>query len=99
MKIKLLPAVICFTCLLFKVFPSVGQLTGIKNIPGEYATVSLAVTALNGAGVGVFQKDPSTSGANPLMTASITGVDQLPLLQQYLTILQLRVNLRSNNSL
>jgi hypothetical protein len=106
MKIKLLPAVICFTCLLFKVLPSVGQLTGIKTIPGDYAMVSLAVTALNTTGVGaggvtfnvaadytetiiatisltatgtianpiLFQKDPSTSGANPLITAYTTGV-------------------------
>lgn len=80
------------------------QLTGTKNIPGDYPTVTEAVTALNGAGVGaggvifniaadytetiaatisvtatgiaanpiVFQKDPSTSGENPLIT-SYTG--------------------------
>ncbi|MEJ7738951.1 MAG: hypothetical protein WKF97_16115 [Chitinophagaceae bacterium] len=29
-----------------------GQLTGTKTIPGDYATVSAAVTALNGVGVG-----------------------------------------------
>lgn len=82
-----------------------GQLTGTKNIPGDYTTVTAAVTALNGAGVGaggvifniaadftetiaatisvtatgiaanpiIFQKDPSTSGANPLITAYSGG--------------------------
>ncbi len=83
----------------------IGQITGIKYIPGDYATVSLAVTALNASGTGsggvtfnvaanytetisttisltatgtaanpiVFQKDPSTSGANPLITAYTGG--------------------------
>lgn len=82
-----------------------GQLTGIKSIPGDYATVSAAVTALNTAGPGsggvtfniaagytetitsvisitttgtvsnpiVFQKDPATTGANPLLTAYTGG--------------------------
>jgi len=31
---------------------SIGQLTGIKTIPGDYATISAAVTALNSAGIG-----------------------------------------------
>ncbi|NOU47339.1 MAG: T9SS type A sorting domain-containing protein [Bacteroidales bacterium] len=31
---------------------SFGQLTGTKTIPGDYATISAAITALNGAGVG-----------------------------------------------
>ena len=83
-----------------------GQLSGNKYIPGDYSTVALAVTALNGAGVGsggvtfnitsnytetitttisltasgtlanqiIFQKDPATSGANPILTAYTTGV-------------------------
>ena len=29
-----------------------GQLSGIKTIPGDYATIAAAITALNGAGVG-----------------------------------------------
>ena len=29
-----------------------GQLTGTKNIPGDYATIKIAVTALNTSGVG-----------------------------------------------
>jgi hypothetical protein len=82
-----------------------GQLTGTKTIPGDYATVTAAVAALNGAGVGaggvtfdiaadytetitatisltatgtaantiVFQKDPATTGANPVITAYTAG--------------------------
>jgi hypothetical protein len=82
------------------------QLSGVKTIPGDYATVTLAVTALNSSGVGsggvtfdiaanyteaisstisvtatgtalnpiVFQKNPSTSGANPLITAYTGGI-------------------------
>lgn len=80
------------------------QLTGTKHIPGDYATITAAVAALNTSGVGsggvtfavaadytetitatisitatgtaanpiVFQKDPLTSGNNPLIT-SYTG--------------------------
>ena len=83
-----------------------GQLTGTKTIPGDYATINAAVTALNAAGAGaggvifniaanytetitatisvtatgtaantiVFQKDPGTTGANPLITAYTAGV-------------------------
>src|SRR2546423_7039685 len=83
-----------------------GQLTGTKYIPGDYATITSAVTALNLSGVGaggvtfnvaanytetisstisitatgtavnpiIFQKDPVTSGANPLITAYTGGV-------------------------
>lgn len=83
-----------------------GQLTGTKTIPGDYATVTTAVAALNGVGVGaggvvfniaanytetitatisltatgtaantiVFQKDPATPGANPVITAYTAGV-------------------------
>ena len=29
-----------------------GQLTGIKTIPGDYASVTAAISALNAAGVG-----------------------------------------------
>lgn len=82
-----------------------GQVTGIKNIPGDYTTITAAVTALNAAGVGaggvtfniaanyaetitatisltatgtsddpiLFQKDPATTGANPVITAYTTG--------------------------
>lgn len=86
---------------------AIGQLTGTKYIPGDYATVTLAVNALNAVGPGsggvifnvaanytetigvnlpisltatgtvakpiVFQKDPATSGANPLITAYTGG--------------------------
>lgn len=90
----------CFTSAVF------GQLTGTKNIPVDYVTISAAVTALNAAGVGaggvtfnvpanytetitatisltatgtvanpiLFQKDPATTGANPVITAYTTGV-------------------------
>lgn len=83
-----------------------GQLTGIKTIPGNYASVTAAVADVNTVGVGsggvtfnvaanytetitatislaatgtaanpiVFQKDPATSGANPLITAYTGGV-------------------------
>ncbi len=76
-------------------------LTGAKYIPGDYATITAAVSDLNSNGVGtggvtfnvvagytqtltapvavtatgtsanpiVFQKDPATTGANPLLTA------------------------------
>ncbi|MDQ6844931.1 MAG: hypothetical protein M3Z92_11345, partial [Bacteroidota bacterium] len=86
-------------------FTASGQLSGILTIPGDYPTVSAAVTALNAAGVGatgvtfnvaanftetiattisltatgtaantiVFQKDPATIGANPLITAYTGG--------------------------
>ncbi|MEO7769366.1 MAG: hypothetical protein ABIS01_18175, partial [Ferruginibacter sp.] len=82
------------------------QLSGTKTIPGNYATISAAVTALNAGGVGaggitfnvaanytetitstitltatgtaanpvIFQKNPATSGANPLITAYTSGV-------------------------
>src|SRR5579862_416897 len=100
MKVKFLPVLICLTYVFFKVVPSFAQLTGVKTIPGDYATVSLAVTAVNslGAGAGgvtfnvaagytdtitatisltatgtaanpiIFQKDPATTGANPIIT-------------------------------
>src|ERR1041384_262106 len=86
--------------------PALAQLSGTKTIPGDYATVTLAVSDLNASGVGsggvtfniaagytetiaapialtatgtlanpiVFQKDPSTIGANPLITAYTGGV-------------------------
>jgi len=106
MKIKIWPGILCLAFIFFNTFPSFGQLTGVKTIPGDYASVSLAVTALNSSGVGaggvtfnvaanytetvsstisitatgtssntiVFQKDASTSGANPLITAYTAGV-------------------------
>mgnify|MGYP000843946165 CR=1 FL=1 len=81
-------------------------ITGVKNIPGDYATIKESITALNvnGAGAGgvtfniaanhtesnadslkltatgtidnpiVFQKNPSTTGANPLITRTDAGV-------------------------
>ncbi len=84
---------------------ALAQLTGTKTIPGDYATITAAVTDLNSQGVGaggvtfnvaagytetltatialtatgtaanpiVFQKDPSTIGANPLITAYTGG--------------------------
>ena len=96
-------AIILLSCCSSTVF---GQLTGTKNIPGDYATITTAVTALNSAGVGaggvtfnvaagytetitatisvtatgtvanpiLFQKDPATTGANPLILAYTTGV-------------------------
>ncbi|WP_295792298.1 hypothetical protein [Mucilaginibacter sp.] len=83
-----------------------GQLSGVKNIPGDYISVTTAVNALNIAGVGsggvtfnvaagytetvastisltatgtaanpiIFQKDPATTGSNPLITAYTGGV-------------------------
>ncbi|MEO6188409.1 MAG: hypothetical protein ABIO82_03635, partial [Ginsengibacter sp.] len=97
--------VIAFLLLSFSSRSS-AQLSGALTIPGDYATVSAAVTALNAAGVGaggvsfniaanytetitatisltatgtaantiVFQKDASTTGANPLITAYTGGV-------------------------
>ncbi|MCX6246257.1 MAG: T9SS type A sorting domain-containing protein [Bacteroidetes bacterium] len=38
--------------LLFISFTGFSQLSGIKSIPGDYATISAAITALNAAGVG-----------------------------------------------
>ena len=83
------------------------QLSGNKYIPGNYATIALAITDLNSVGVGaggvtfnvaanytesiaaqllitatgisgnpiVFQKDPATSGANPLVTRTDAGTN------------------------
>ncbi len=85
--------------------PAFAQLSGTKHIPGDYATVTAAITALNSSGVGsggvtfniaagytetisaplsitvtgtasnqiIFQKDPLTVGANPLITAYTGG--------------------------
>ncbi|MEO5892083.1 MAG: hypothetical protein ABIQ31_17680 [Ferruginibacter sp.] len=52
MKIKILPGIICLGCMLFSLFPSYAQLTGVKTIPGDYATITSAVNALNTSGVG-----------------------------------------------
>lgn len=102
MKLKL-PFTLCQIIIFLLGFSSsvYCQLTGTKNIPGDYATVNTAVNALNGVGVGaggvifniaanytetiaatisltatgtaantiVFQKDPSTTGANPVIIA------------------------------
>lgn len=38
--------------ILFKVQISFGQLSGTKNIPGDYATIAIAVSTLNSQGVG-----------------------------------------------
>jgi trimeric autotransporter adhesin len=38
--------------ILFMCHTGFGQLSGIKTIPGDYATISSAITALNSAGVG-----------------------------------------------
>ena len=100
------PQILILSVVLLSVLkPASAQLTGVKYIPGDYATVAAAVTALNTAGVGVdgvifnvaanhtetiasvisltatgtaantivFQKDPGTSGANPLITAYTGG--------------------------
>lgn len=106
MKLKF-PYTLCLIIIVLVCFPSTvfSQLTGTKSIPGDYATINTAVTALNGVGVGaggvifniaanytetiaatisvtatgtaantiVFQKDPSTSGANPVITAYTGG--------------------------
>lgn len=40
-----------FLCLSF-LNRSFSQLTGTKNIPGDYATLQAAITALNTSGVG-----------------------------------------------
>ena len=103
MKLILSLTIIVLFCFSSKVS---GQLTGTKNIPGDYVTITAAVAALNTAGVGsggvtfniaanytetiaatislttvgtaanpvVFQKDPLTTGANPLITAYTSGV-------------------------
>jgi hypothetical protein len=81
-------------------------ISGTKTIPGDYATLTAAITALNTNGVGtggvtfniaagytesiadslklsatgtvsntiVFQKNPTTTGANPLITRTDAGV-------------------------
>ena len=100
-------AKLIFTLILLGISPGIfAQLTGIKTIPGDYTTVSSAVTALNSSGVGaggvtfniaanytetvssvisitatgtasnpiVFQRDPLSVGANPLITAYTSGV-------------------------
>src|SRR5947207_14765079 len=86
--------------LLFPFVKVYSQVSGIKTIPGDYASITLAVAAVNASGVGAggvtfnvaanytetiastisltatgtvanpvtFQKDPSTIGANPLIT-------------------------------
>ncbi|HPM93106.1 MAG TPA: hypothetical protein PKZ74_09875, partial [Bacteroidales bacterium] len=41
-----------FISALFLIHMSYGQLTGIKSIPGDYATIEAAITALNAQGVG-----------------------------------------------
>ncbi|MEO5998201.1 MAG: hypothetical protein ABIN89_15755, partial [Chitinophagaceae bacterium] len=97
---------IFFIVLLCNTFSAVGQLTGIKTVPGNYATITLAVADVNALGVGaggvtfniaagytqtidstisltatgnasnpiIFQKDPATTGANPLITSYAGGV-------------------------
>jgi hypothetical protein len=109
MKFKVIQAR-SFAIIIFLFFGSLSaafaQLTGVKTIPGNYATVTAAVAAVNASGVGaggvtfnvaanytetiastisltatgtaanpiVFQKDPSTTGANPLITAYTGGI-------------------------
>ena len=54
MKNLLASIKLIFTFILLSISPDIfAQLTGIKTIPGDYATVSSAVTALNSSGVGV----------------------------------------------
>lgn len=100
---SLLPAILL---LFFCCFTASGQISGTQYVPGNYATIAAAVSALNTSGVGsggvtiniaagytetisatisltatgtaanpiVFQKDPATSGSNPLITAYTGGV-------------------------
>ncbi len=95
---------VLFLALMLGAFSSAfAQLTGQKYIPGDYATITEAVTDVNAVGIGaggvtfniaagytelltgritltatgtagnpiIFQKDPATSGANPLLTAYV----------------------------
>jgi phosphatidylserine decarboxylase len=54
---------ICYSLAVFHVHatllcsPIYGQLTGIKSIPGSYASITAAVTALNAQSVGPRQGD------------------------------------------
>jgi len=100
LKLIVIISLLCFRSIVC------GQISGTKYIPGDYASITSAVAAVNSSGVGaggitfnvaadytetitsiisltatgtvanpvVFQKDPSTSGANPLITAYTTGV-------------------------
>src|SRR5258706_1174775 len=100
------PLTLTVIALFFSVTNVLGQLTGNKHIPGDYTTITTAITALNASGVGTggvifnvaanytetitttlavtatgtsvnpitFQKDPATSGANPLITAYTSGI-------------------------
>jgi len=101
-KYNFILAMILIGCCPNRVF---GQISGSKYIPGDYATVTAGIAALNTSGVGiggvtfniaagytetitatlsvtatgtavnpiVFQKDPTTTGANPLITAYTGG--------------------------
>ena len=44
--------VLLFLLSVFCCFAGNAQVTGVKNIPGDYATLAAAVTALNTSGVG-----------------------------------------------
>lgn len=44
--------IVLFVCMLIACFVSQAQLTGVKTIPGDYATIAAAVTDLNTQGVG-----------------------------------------------
>lgn len=100
---NLILVIIILSCCSSTVF---GQLSGLKYIPGDYATLSAAISDLNSSGVGaggvtfniaadytetitatlsltatgtvtdpiIFQKDPATTGANPIITAYTAGV-------------------------
>src|SRR5438477_8300711 len=49
---RLLVTLIIVTTLFLNINFSFAQLTGTKNIPGDYATLTAAITALNTSGVG-----------------------------------------------
>jgi len=61
-----------FCCMVICSLPAItsAQLTGIKNIPGDYATLSLAITTLNAQGVGAGGVTLNLLAGNPQTTPS-----------------------------
>ena len=62
------------TCLVLSVFTAQAQLTGTKTIPGDYATVALAVSALNTNGVGAGGVTISITAAGSETNTAATGI-------------------------
>jgi hypothetical protein len=66
-----------------------GQLTGTKNIPGDYATLAAAITDLNTQGVGVggvtinlIAGNPETAPAGGYSITTLTGSPANPIIIQ-----------------